>query len=151
MRAFAYASFYGIYGPLVAVMVLMLEFMLGGFGAKTEPADVFFGLPALIPMGLLMFAFALVIGILPGAFTGLIYWWVNERTYVGQLPSMVKAAGMSLVGGIACVLLQFCFGAAPSELLASESLQLLVVPGMVAAFVCTILVDRQIRRRSSDR
>ena len=149
-RAFAYAAFYGIYGPLFAVMVLILAHLVPGIGKRTEALDLLLSLLASVSIGIWMFLFALVIGMLPAAATGLVYWWFSGHPFVARLPSLARAAGMSLVGGTACVLFFMSFGAAPSDVLSKESLQLFVFPGMVAATLCTILVDRRTRRLSPD-
>ena len=151
MQAFAYAVFYGIYGPLFAVAVLVVTRLVLGIGAGAETSDLLLRLAALVPMGMMMFLFALVIGILPAAVTGLVYWWINGRPFVARLSPLARAASMSLVGGSACVLFLLSFGAPPSEIFSDESLQLFVIPGMVAAALCTILVDRRIRRLAPDK
>ena len=151
MQAFAYAVFYGIYGPLFAVTVLIVTRLVFGIGERVEAADVFIGLAALVPMGMMMFLFALVLGVLPAAATGLAYWWLRARPFVARLPPLIRAASMSLVGGAACLLFPLSFGTAPSEVVSDEALQMFVFPGMVAASLCTLLVDRRIRRLSPDK
>lgn len=151
VQAFAYAVFYGIYGPLFAVVAMVVSRLMLGIGERTEAWDLVLGLPALVSMSILMFLFALVIGILPGAATGLVYWWLSGRGFVARLPSLVRAASMSLVGGSVCVLFALSFGATLSDVLFDEALQLFVIPGMVAASLCTILVDRRIRRLLPDK
>ena len=151
MQAFSYAVFFGIYGQLFAVMVLMLTRLVLGIAERAEAMDLLLSLAALVPMGLMMFIFALVLGILPAAATGLVYWWLRGRPFVARLPSLARAACMSLVGGFICLIFPLCFGTPPSDLLSDHALQLFVIPGMVAASLCTILVDRRIRRLSSDK
>jgi hypothetical protein len=151
VQAFSYAVFFGIYGPLFAVVVLMVTRLMHAIAERAEASDLLLGLAALVPMGLMMFLFALVLGILPAAAAGLIYWWLRGRPFVARLPSLVRGAGMSLVGGFVCLLFPLSFGTAPSEVLSDDALQLFVIPGMVAASLCTILVDRRIQRLSPDK
>jgi hypothetical protein len=150
VQAFAYATFYGIYGPLFAVMVLLVTHLMLGIGGQTEALPLLRSLPLLVPMGLMMFLFALVIGIVPAAATGLAYWWLSGRNFAARVPSLARAASMSLVGGSACVLFFLSFVTPPSDIFSREALQLFIIPGMVSASLCTILVDRHIRRLSPD-
>ena len=151
LRAFAYAAYFGIYGPLFAVVAIIVGRLTYDFVQRPEPWDLILAIPALLPATLMMYAFGLIIGILPGVATGLIYWWLRGRPAVARLSSRVRAAGMSFVGGLVCVLLALIVGAAPSDLLSKESVLVFVIPGMVAASLCTILVDRQIRRQSAEK
>jgi nitric oxide reductase large subunit len=151
VRAFAYAAFYGIYGPLFAVLVLVVATLMFGIGERTEALDLLLGLPALVSMGIGMFLFALVIGILPAATTGLVYWWLSGLPFVARLPSLARVVLMSLVGGSVCVLFGLSFGAVPSDIFSEEALRLFVIPGMVAASLCTFLVDRRTRRLSPNK
>lgn len=146
MRAFAYAAFYGIYGPLFAVLVLVVTALMSGLGERADALDLLLGLPALVSISFGMYFFALVFGILPAATTGLVYWWLSGLPFVARLPSLTRVVLMSLVGGSVVALFILCFGGAPSEVFSEDALLLFVIPGMIAASLCTFLVNRQTRR-----
>ena len=110
--------YFGIYGPLLGATILMVVVypLVFGMGKGGGVSDYLLALPRLLPLSIWIVPFALVVGILPGAMTGLVYAWLTGRPTVARLPPLAKVVCMSLVGGGACMLFCLCLGAPARDL-----------------------------------
>jgi hypothetical protein len=141
----SYAIFFGILGPIFGGVVLMSIIMPLEFGTKMNSGlahhlQVFF---MGVAMGFFTAPVALVMGIVPAAFTGVAYRWIKSQTTLARLPRIARAAIISIVGGVACVLFYACFSIPVSEMFSRETFDFIVLPGMAAAAICAVLADRR--------
>lgn len=74
----AYATYFGVVGPLFGCMVLLAVVMpfLHGLGHHDEWYGYVQALLSILAMSLLMVPAAFVIGVIPGAITGINYGWL---------------------------------------------------------------------------
>ena len=103
-------------------------------------------IPWTLAYGIWIVPIALIVGIVPGGVTGLVYALLRSRTSLAVLPAWGKLTTMAFVGAAACVLFGVCLGAAISDMVSREILGMFVFPGAVAAAVCTALAERTPRR-----
>ncbi len=149
MNAFRYAMLFGVYGPLIAAAVIF-GFVAPLEVAKGDVSDFLLALPRSLLYSFAIVPVALILGMVPGVLSGLMYWWLDTRTSVARLHVSAKAAIMAGVGGAVCVLCGLCVGAGVSEMLSRGSLGLFVAPGMAAAVFCTLLAHRRNRQLSPE-
>jgi len=140
----AYATYFGVVGPLIGCMVLLAVVMpfLHGLGHHDEWYGYVLALLSILAMSVLMMPAAFVIGVIPGVLTGIAYAWLCSRTHLPRLPRFVRAVLVAPIGGAACTIFGWALGAAVSDMWSLEVLQLFLIPGMSAAFLCTLLADR---------
>ena len=149
MTLFRCALYFGIYGPLIgaAVLFLVVAPIAYGGGARWSVSDYLWTIPSTIAYSIWIVPIALILGIIPGSVTGLMYGWLRSMRVVAGLPTLARIAMMSLVGGAACVLFGVCLGASVADMVSKEVLAMFVVPGVSAAAVCTCLADLRMRLR----
>jgi hypothetical protein len=149
MTSLRCALYFGIYGPLFGAAMLFLVVVPISFGnwEQSSFTDYLITIPWTLAYSIWIVPVALILGIVPGSVTGLIYAWLRSRRTVAGLPVFARVAIMSLVGGAVCVLFGVCLGAAATEMLSKEILAMFVTPGIVAAAVCTWLADLRNRRQ----
>lgn len=148
MTALRYALYFGIYGPLIGAAVLFLVVMPISFGdwETSDITDYLLTVPLTLAYSIWIVPVALILGIIPGSVTGLIYVWLQSRRAVAGLPVFARVAIMAFAGGAVCVLFGVSLGAAAAEMLSKEILAMFVAPGVVAAATCTWLADKRGRR-----
>ncbi len=149
MIPFRCALYFGIYGPLFGAAVVFLVVVPIAFvdWEKSGFTDYLLTIPWTLAYSIWIVPVALILGIVPGAITGLIYAWLRSRRAVASLPASARVVIMSLVGGAVCVLFGVCLGAAAADMLSKEILAMFVAPGVVAAAICTWLADLRDRRQ----
>ena len=148
--AVAFAMFYGIYGAAIGAVVLLCVVMplAQGLGEHTGVVGFLLGIGRALAMTFLMLPVAFALGLLPGIATGTAFWWLRTRTAVSRLPVLAKGAVGAAVAWIACAVFCVCFGASVADLGSPELWSMYLVPGLVAGFLCTWLVERQARKAS---
>jgi hypothetical protein len=148
MTSFRCALYFGIYGPLIgaAVLLLVVAPIAYGGGAKSSVSDYLWVIPMTIAYSIWIVPIALILGIVPGVVTGLMYVWLRSWGFVARLPALARIAMMSLLGGAACVLFGVCLGAPAADMVSKEILAMFVAPGIAAAAVCTSFTDLRLRR-----
>lgn len=152
MTLFRCALYFGIYGPLIGAVVLFLVVapIAYGGGAGWSVSDYLWTIPWTIAYSIWIVPVALILGIIPGMVTGLMYGWLRSIRVVAGLPISARIAMMSVVGGAACVLFGVCLGASVVDMVSKEILAMFVAPGVAAAAVCTCLADLRMRRMALD-
>ena len=143
------ALYFGIYGPLFGAMVVFLVVVPISFGdwEKSRFTDYLLTIPWTLAYSIWIVPAALILGIVPGTVTGLIYAWLRSRQVLAGLPGLARVAVMALVGGAICVLFGVCLGAATADMLSKEILAMFIAPGVVSAAICTLLADIRNRRQ----
>jgi len=136
--------FFGVFGPMFASLFHWLLSPYLFYGAKVSPdlAENFVRLGLSLSFAVFFLIVALALGIVPGLATGLVYWLLKTRTILLRDRKALAVLVMALIGGV----LSGSFALVLDKPTAQDFPFVLfgfVVPGLVAAALCTLLLERK--------
>jgi hypothetical protein len=136
--------FFGIFGPMIASLFIWVVGPYLYFGAEISPdlVENFARLALSVSFVVFFLVVALFLGIVPGLATGLVYWLLKTRTVLLRGRKGAAVLVMAVVGGLLCAVFAMVVDP-PTVQDAPLILFGFVLPGMLAAAICTLLLERK--------
>jgi hypothetical protein len=136
--------FFGIFGPMIASLFIWLlgPYLFFGTSLELDPLAILGRLTLGLGFAVFFLIFALLMGIVPGLATGLVYWLLKTRTNLLRDRKRVAVPVMGLIGGMFSGLFALV-GDQPTAEDFPFTLFGFVVPGIVAAAICALLLERK--------
>jgi len=136
--------FFGIFGPMIASLFIWLlgPYLFFGTSLAPDPFAIVTRLALGLGFAVFFLIFALILGFVPGLATGLVYWLLKTRTNLLRDRKRVAVPVVGLIGGM----LSGLFALLVDKPTAEDFPVILfgfVVPGIVAAAICALLLERK--------